>query len=198
MTQSEINIQKIENFNEILSQIQTSKQKAYAQVNTTLVELYWNIGKYISDEVQQKRWGRNTVKNLSLFIKEKEPNIKGFSDRNIWSMKQFYEAYPKNKELPSLMAVLSWTHNRRIISLKTLKEREFYLEVLDVDVKLPHENPSIGVLLCREKNDEVVKYALNRSVSPLIIADYETKLIPKKLLQDKLNEIYALLENKDD
>ena len=74
-----------------------------------------------------------------------------------------------------------------------LGQLEFYLEALDVDVKLPHENPSIGVLLCREKNDEVVKYALNRSVSPLVIADYETKLIPKKLLQDKLNEIYELL-----
>ena len=72
---------------------------------------------------------------------------------------------------------------------------EFYLEALDQDVKLAHENPSIGILLCREKNDEVVKYALNRSLSPTLIADYETKLIPKQLLRDKLNEIYALLES---
>ena len=64
--------------------------------------------------------------------------------------------------------------------------------------KTKEENPSIGVLLCREKNDEVVKYALNRSVSPLVIADYETKLIPKKLLQDKLNEIYELLKANDE
>ena len=73
---------------------------------------------------------------------------------------------------------------------------EFYLEALDRDVKLPHENPSIGILLCREKNDEVVKYALSRSVSPTVISDYETKLIPKDLLRKKLNEFYDLMEAK--
>ena len=103
-----------DDFSDILHQIQSSKQKAYAQVNATLVELYWNIGKYISIKVKEKNWGKNTVKNLSLFIREREPNIKGFSDRNIWSMKQFYETYPQNEKLPSLVAVLSWTHNRRI------------------------------------------------------------------------------------
>jgi predicted nuclease of restriction endonuclease-like (RecB) superfamily len=75
---------------------------------------------------------------------------------------------------------------------------EFYLEALDRDVKMPHENPSIGVLLCREKNNEVVEYALSRSLSPTLIADYETKLIPKDLLRKKLNEFYNLLENNDD
>ena len=79
-----------------------------------------------------------------------------------------------------------------------LGQLEFYLEALDRDVKTKEENPSIGILLCREKNEEVVEYALSRSVSPLVIADYETKLIPKKILQDKMNEIYELLENKDD
>ncbi len=75
---------------------------------------------------------------------------------------------------------------------------EFYLEALDRDVKLPHENPSIGVLLCREKNDEVVEYALSRSLSPTIISDYETQLIPKEVLRQKLNEFYALLEISQD
>ena len=60
-----------------------------------------------------------------------------------------------------------------------------------------YENPSIGVLLCREKDDEVVKYALNRSLSPTIISEYETKLIPKEILREKLNELYLLLESKD-
>ena len=49
----------------------------------------------------------------------------------------------------------------------------------------------------REKNDEVVKYALSRSVSPAIIADYETRLIPKEILRKKLNELYNLLEGKE-
>ena len=69
-----------------------------------------------------------------------------------------------------------------------LGQLEFYLEALDQDIKTADENPSIGVLLCREKDDEVVKYALNRSISPTIISEYETKLIPKKILREKLNE----------
>jgi len=331
-----MNIQKTENFNEILSQIQTSKQKAYAQVNATLVELYWNIGNHISNKVKEKSWGKGVVKELANYIKLKDPTIKGFSDKNLWRMKQFYETYKDDKKVATLWRVLPWSHNKRIMSLKTPEERvfylnlvvqgnysyrelerqikscifertmlgnekvsdvmrklpqdttnifkdsytlefldlapkykerdlqkaligslkdfilelgvgfafvgeeyklevgndnfkidllfyhrylnclvafelkigkfkpshlgqlEFYLEALDRDVKTKEENPSIGILLCREKNDEVVKYALSRSVSPLVIADYETKLIPKKLLQDKLNEIYELLEAKDE
>lgn len=79
-----------------------------------------------------------------------------------------------------------------------LGQLEFYLEVLDKQVKKEYENPSIGVLLCRKKDDEIVKFALNRSLSPTIIADYETKLIPKKVLQQKLNELYALFEGEDE
>jgi predicted nuclease of restriction endonuclease-like (RecB) superfamily len=74
---------------------------------------------------------------------------------------------------------------------------EFYLEALDRDVKLPQENPSIGVLLCREKDSEVVKYALSRSLSPAIVSEYETKLIPKAALQRKLNELYEILEKEE-
>jgi predicted nuclease of restriction endonuclease-like (RecB) superfamily len=79
-----------------------------------------------------------------------------------------------------------------------LGQLEFYLEALDRDVKKPHENPSIGVLLCRDKDDEVVEYALSRSFSPTIVAEYETKLIPKEILRRKLNEFYELLAAKDD
>lgn len=65
---------------------------------------------------------------------------------------------------------------------------EFYLEALDNDVKRSNENPSIGILLCRETNKEIVKYALNRSLSPTMIAKYERELIPKEVLQKSLNE----------
>jgi len=78
-----------------------------------------------------------------------------------------------------------------------LGQLEFYLEALDRDVKAPHENPSIGVLLCREKNDEVVEYALSRSLSPTVIADYETELIPKELLKQKVDELCRLYEENE-
>ena len=323
-------------FSEILAWIQKARQKAYQRVNRTLVELYWNIGRYISAQVKNDGWGTGTVEDLAAFIQKNDPNIKGFSSRNIWTMKQFYETYQPNEKLPTLLAELGWSHNRRIMSLKSPEEREFYLllcnrkkysfrelerliktstfersmladnqlsdtvkelpqsttgvfkdtyvfefldipvphrekdlqqallaslkdfilelgigftfvgqdyrlqvgtddffvdllfyhrhlqclvafelktdkfrpehlgqlefylEALDRDVKLNHENPSIGVLLCREKNDEVVKYALSRSISPAVISEYETKLIPKEVLRKKLNELYALIECKGD
>jgi len=78
-----------------------------------------------------------------------------------------------------------------------LGQLEFYLEALDRDIKKPHENPSIGVLLCRDKDDEVVEYALSRSLSPTVVAEYEIKLIPKALLRRKLNEFYELLATKE-
>ena len=79
-----------------------------------------------------------------------------------------------------------------------LGQLNFYLEALDQDVKKSHENPSIGILLCSEKNIEVVKYALNRSLSPALIADYETKLIPKEILQKKMHELIEEIENKEE
>jgi len=73
----------------------------------------------------------------------------------------------------------------------------FYLEALDRDVKRPHENPSIGVLLCKEKNTEVVEYAMARNISPAIVAEYETKLIDKKLLADKLHHLAQVLDKTE-
>jgi hypothetical protein len=73
-----------------------------------------------------------------------------------------------------------------------LGKLEFYLEALDRDVKKPHERPSIGVLLCATKNHEVVEYALSRTLSPAVVAEYQTRLSTKKLLQAKLHEFYQL------
>jgi len=72
----------------------------------------------------------------------------------------------------------------------------FYLEALDRDVRKPHEHPSIGVLLCASKEDEVVEYALSRTLSPALIAEYQTQLPDKKFLQAKLHEFY--LQNSPD
>jgi predicted nuclease of restriction endonuclease-like (RecB) superfamily len=71
----------------------------------------------------------------------------------------------------------------------------FYLEALDRNVKRPFENPSIGILLCKGKDTEVVEYAMARSTSAAIIADYETKLIPKSVLAKKLHQLVERLSN---
>lgn len=76
-----------------------------------------------------------------------------------------------------------------------LGKLNFYLEALDRDVRKPDENPSVGIILCKSKDDEVVEYALSRNLSPALISEYKTKLIPKKILQKKLHEYYLLGES---
>lgn len=77
-----------------------------------------------------------------------------------------------------------------------LGKLQFYLEALDRDVKKAHEQPSIGLLLCATKNQEVVEYALSRAMSPALVAEYQTRMPDKKLLQAKLHEFYALAESQ--
>lgn len=76
-----------------------------------------------------------------------------------------------------------------------LGKMEFYLEALDRDVRKEHENPSVGIILCKGKDHDVVEYALSRSMSPTMISDYKTKLIPKTALEAKLIELFELSED---
>jgi predicted nuclease of restriction endonuclease-like (RecB) superfamily len=78
-----------------------------------------------------------------------------------------------------------------------LGKLNFYLEALDRDVRKPDENPSVGIILCKSKDDEVVEYALSRNLSPALVAEYKTKLIPKNILRKKLHEYYLLAEALD-
>jgi RecB family endonuclease NucS len=69
-------------------------------------------------------------------------------------------------------------------------QMNFYLEALDRDVRKPNENPSMGILLCRDKDQQVVEYALSRSLSPTLVAAYKTQLPNKRILQKKLNTLF--------
>jgi len=73
---------------------------------------------------------------------------------------------------------------------------EFYLEALDRDVRRSNENPSIGILLCQEADRSVVEYAMSRSLSPTMIAEYERQLIPKEVLQRSLQEFTQFLNSQ--
>lgn len=321
----------------LLAHIQQTRQQVFAQVNTALLELYWSVGKTISEKVVSAGWGKGVVKQLAAYLASQAPDIKGFSDKNLWRMKQFYETYQHDIKLASLVRVLPWTHNTIIFSrCKSNREREhyltlvqrerlssrelerhinaahfersfieqpklsavlrqshpiantifkdnytleflglpsshsesdlqkaiinnlktfilelgkdfifideeyrlqvgnqdfyidllffhrglaalvafelkigkfspqhlgqldFYLEALDRDVKKPHENPSIGVLLCRDKDDEVVEYALSRNLSPTLVAQYQCQLPDKQLLQAKLHQLLQDLPAQDE
>jgi predicted nuclease of restriction endonuclease-like (RecB) superfamily len=303
-------------FSEIIELIKKSQYHALKMVNTELINLYWNVGKCVHEKIEQSQWGKSIVQELASHIQQFEPNIKGFSDKNIWRMMQFYNAYKALPKLSSLLREISWSHNLIIISrckdpgekefyikltkqenyscrelerqisaslfertlmsqknlstalrensfdlnqtlkdsyvfeflnlhepfsenelkrglvvqmkkfilelgkdflfigeeyrlqvgnsdffldllfyhrgLQCLIQLNFYLEALDKDVRKHNENPSIGILLCKGKDSEVVEYALNRSLSTTLVSEYKTQLPNKKLLQKKLHELFKL------
>lgn len=75
---------------------------------------------------------------------------------------------------------------------------DLYLEALDRNVKKPNENPSVGIILCAKRDEEVVEFTLNRSLSPTMVSEYKLKLIDKKLLKKKLKEYIELAQSNDD
>jgi predicted nuclease of restriction endonuclease-like (RecB) superfamily len=323
-------------FAAIIAEIKAARSRALQRVNKELVTLYWNIGSQISQKLKSSQWGDGTVEKLANYIRKHAPEMKGFSRRSLYRMRQFYEIYEGNEIVPSVMAQLSWTHHTSILAKTTsIEEKEFYiqlavkekytvrelerqidsgyferymlsqkqvapsaaqkpdisksfldtyvldflnlpnghseqdlqqsivanlknfileagrdfsfigqqyriqvgdkdfyldllfyhrqlqslvvfelkitefkpeyigqldfyLEYLDREIKKEHENPSIGVLLCKSKNDEIVEFALSRSISPALVAKYETQLIDKELLKQKLHEFYELeIQNKN-
>ena len=316
-------------FSDIVQLIHASRQQALQSVNTVLIDLYWKVGEIISRKLEAAEWGDGVVDQLASYIARTQPGLRGFTRRNLFRMRQFYETYRADAIVSPLLTQLPWTHHLIILSQsKRPEEREFYirmaiherwssrqlerqfkaaffertvlspvkvsapltllapeaisifkdaymleflglpiehaeadlhrglllklkdflielghdfcfvgsqypvqvggrdfaldllffhrglnclvafelkvgrfepeylgkltfyLEALDRDVRKPHEQPSIGVLLCASKEDEVVEYALSRTLSPALIAEYQTQLPDKKLLQAKLHEFY--------
>ena len=76
-----------------------------------------------------------------------------------------------------------------------LGKMNFHLEALDRDVKKEFENPSIGLILCAKKDAAVVEYAMSRSLSPALVAEYKLHLPEKRILENKLRELTALAES---
>ncbi len=70
-----------------------------------------------------------------------------------------------------------------------ISKMDFYLEALDRQKKKDNENPSVGMILCASKDDEVVEYAMSRTLSPLMVAEYQLQLPDKSVLQKKLQEL---------
>jgi predicted nuclease of restriction endonuclease-like (RecB) superfamily len=259
---------KNEQFAEIVSMIQHTRNEVVRLANAFLIDLYWKIGKYISNKIAASEWGDGVVKQLADYIERTSPEAKGFSDKNLWRMKQFYETYngmdeklsplvreiaPQAEQIFRDQYVLEFIGGKEykyendlksalvkqmkqfVIELgkdflfideeyrlqvgnsdfridllfyhrelqclvafelkmekfkpEHLGQLNFYLEALDRDVRKPKENPSIGILLCKDKDDTVVEYALSRSLSPTMVAEYQLCLPDKALLQQKLHDI---------
>lgn len=322
------------NFSNIISIIEAAKQRAMQAVNAELINMYWEVGQYLSSLVEDSSFGDKVIDEVAAYIAESHPTIKGFNRRGLYRMKQFYETYKDDKIVSTLLTQISWSNHLLIMSgAKSAEERHFYielsiknqyssrelerqidsayyqrymlsakkplpesvpnavrgnildsyvleflnlpeqysenhlkkaiignlknfilefgkdftfigeeyrvqvggqdfyidllfynralsclvpielkigkfkpehigqlnfyLEALDRDVKKPNENPSVGVILCATKDDAVVEYALSRSMSPTMVADYTLQLPDKKLLEEKLREITMLADGED-
>lgn len=117
-------------FTEIITLIRQAHFEAFKLVNTTLIDLYWNIGRYISQRTESEGWGKSTVKKLAGFIQRQEPGLKGFSDKNLWRMKQFFETYKDFPKLSAMVREINWTNNLIIFSrTNSIEEKEFYLKL---------------------------------------------------------------------
>ena len=93
-------------FEEIVGMIELSRQRAAQTVNAILVDLYWNVGEYISCKIQADG-GKGTVDSLSAYVQRKQPGIRGFSPQNLWRMRQFHETYRGMANLSTLFEIIT-------------------------------------------------------------------------------------------
>ena len=102
-------------FADIAQLIAAAKQRAVQAVNTTLIELYWQIGQRISQKIAAAEWGDGVVDELAGYLAQTQPGLRGFTRRNLFRMKQFYEAYPSTALVPPLVTKLPWTHHKQLL-----------------------------------------------------------------------------------
>ena len=115
--------------NEIKKILKNARQKAYTAVNSAMVEAYWEIGRRIVEEEQSGReraeYGKEIIKNLSKELTEEFG--KGFGERNIRNIRQFYVLFSDYEKWKSLISKLTWTHIQKVLRVSDEKARIFYL-----------------------------------------------------------------------
>ena len=114
----------------VKERILAAQYSALKQVNRELVRLYWDIGRVIVERQEKEQWGKAVVRRLAADLQAEFPGTRGYSIRNLWSMRQFYVEYKESEKLQSLTAEIGWTHNLVIMQrCKDSLEREFYIRM---------------------------------------------------------------------
>ena len=115
--------------NEIKTILKNARQKAYTAINSAMVEAYWKIGRRIVEEEQSGReraeYGKEIIKNLSKELTEEFG--KGFGERNIRNIRQFYMLFSDYEKWKSVISKLTWTHIQKVLRVSDEKARIFYL-----------------------------------------------------------------------
>jgi predicted nuclease of restriction endonuclease-like (RecB) superfamily len=130
MEQTPINIEFTAWINSLKKKVHSARQKIAFSVNSQLLELYWEIGKEVNAKINNSNWGTHIIEKISSELTSEFPDIKGFSRRNIYAIRQWYLFYSQKYEfVPQSVAQIPWGHNRLIISkIKDLQIAEFYAE----------------------------------------------------------------------
>src|SRR5262245_60623768 len=90
-------------FAEVLRLIEAARQRAYQAVNAELIQLYWQIGEYISRKLETAAWGEGVVDQLAAYIAARQPNARGFTRASLFRMRQFYETYRDDEKVAPLV-----------------------------------------------------------------------------------------------
>jgi len=100
-------------FAEIAHLIKDAQSNVVRSINVEMINLYWNVGQYISLQLLSAAWGDKTVDELAAFIQRKHPEIKGFNRRGLYRMKQFFETYSSEKFVSSAMTQIQRSNNQK-------------------------------------------------------------------------------------
>ena len=118
----------VENFKTIISIIENAKGRALRAVNAELINMYWEVGEYLSKLCAQSSFGDKVIDEVANYISRSAPEIKGFNRRGLYRMRQFYETYKNDEFVSALLTQISWTNHLLIMSKsKSKEERDFYI-----------------------------------------------------------------------
>jgi len=130
MENNQINIEFNNWIKTLKLKVHSARQKIAFSINSQLLELYWEIGKDVDSKLKIANWGSSIIDKISKELTSEFPDIKGFSKRNIYAIRQWYSFYSQKYEfVPQTVAQIPWGHNRLIISkIKDIEIAEFYSE----------------------------------------------------------------------
>ncbi len=122
-------------FTDIVQLIASAKHRAIAAVNTSLIELHWQVGEIISKKIASTEWGDGVVDQLAAHLAKTQPGLRGFTRRNLFRMRQFYATYQGDLIVSPLVTQLPWTHN--LIILTQSKRPDALSAFKDADRRKP-------------------------------------------------------------
>ena len=115
-------------FGAVISIIENARGRALKAVNAELINMYWEVGEYLSNLCAESSFGDKVIDEVAAYISDVAPAIKGFNRRGLYRMKQFYETYKGDEFVSALLTQISWTNHLLIMSKsKTKEERDFYI-----------------------------------------------------------------------